>query len=64
MMIKDNRDTLKDASEFMDENLFDPEACINAYGIYWSVNSFEKDKIILHGCGNEEYHWVKPQIGK
>ena len=62
MMRKDNRVALEDASAMMDEELFDPEKCINAYGIYWSVNSFDKDRIILHGCGGEEYHWVKPQL--
>jgi hypothetical protein len=62
MMRKDNRDALKDAAEFMDEELFDPEKCINSYGIYWSVHSFDKDTIIFHGCGGEEYHHVKPQI--
>jgi hypothetical protein len=60
MMKKDNREALKNAADFMDEELFDPEKCVNAYGIYWSVHSFEKDKIILHGCGGEEYYWVKP----
>lgn len=64
MMIKDNRDALKDAAIFMDETLFDPKACVIAYGIYWSVSSFEKDEIILHGCGGEEYRWIKPQMRK
>ena len=60
MMKKDNRAALEAAAASMDETLFDPEVCVNAHGIYWSVGSFEKDKIILHGCGGEEYHWTKP----
>ena len=63
IMVNYNREALKDAAEFMDETLFDPEACvIYDYGCYWSVASFEKDKIILHGCNGEEYRWTKPQI--
>jgi hypothetical protein len=44
-----------------DEGLFNSDSCVfNSTSIYWSVESVDSGKIILHGCGGDTYVWSKP----
>lgn len=49
----------------IDDSLFNPDACFFApdlarVGIYWSLKSFDRGLITLHGCG-QEYHYPRPK---
>ena len=47
------------------ENIFDPSACVwKGLTVYWSVASVKDDLILLNGCGGETYYWRMPRRGE
>ena len=56
----DNNFEITRKSIVIDNSLFNPDVCtFTKSGIYWSLKSYDKNLITLHGCGEEEY-----QIGR
>jgi len=47
----------------INDSHFNPQACVYAEQVfYWSLKSFDKDLIVIHGCGGEDYKYERPKI--
>ena len=61
-MVLNNLETSKQ-SIVIKNHLFNPKSCVFVDGgneIYWSLKDFSEDIIILNGCGDEEYKYIRP----
>ena len=61
-MVLNNLETSKQEINIKND-LFNPNSCVFIDGgneIYWSLKDFSDDEIILNGCGDEEYKYIRP----